>query len=108
MIAFDWQGTLDIHPELLALAQHLQATDIEVVILSAMPITMKGVREKEIIHAKTNLPFYVVYHELENYHRAAGEAKVKYLKEHNINIYIDDNDEVVKTIREAGITCLQI
>lgn len=108
MIAFDWQGTLDIHPELLALAQHLQATDIEVTILSAMPVTMQGVREAEIEKADPKIPYIVVYHELENYHQAAGKQKVKWMKEHGYSILIDDNDEVIKEVRNSGLLALQV
>lgn len=106
-IAFDWQGTLDSYQELRDMADSLLRQGWEVMIVSAMPITMQGIREAEI-KKNTDLPFTVVYHELENYHKAAGEAKVKYLKENGINFIIDDNSEVSRTMKDAGIVVLQI
>lgn len=106
-IAFDWQGTLDIHGELRDMADTLQKASWEVLVISAMPVTMKGIREKEI-EAGTNLPYKVVYHELENYHQAAGEAKVKLMKELGINILVDDTEEVIKVVRANGLKALQI
>jgi hypothetical protein len=108
-IAFDWQGTLDVNPILLELALTLKNDpEWEVIIISAMPVTMPGVREKEIEAGAKGLPYKVVYHELENYHQAAGEAKVALMKELGIELLVDDFAKVVKTVREAGLKVLQI
>ena len=106
-IAFDWQGTLDSYGELRKIAEDLLKEGWEVIIVSAMPITQRDVREAEI-KRNSDLPFAVVYHEIENYHKSAGEAKIKYLKEHGINFIIDDDPEVCKTMKDAGITVLQV
>lgn len=106
-IAFDWQGTLDSYAELRNMAEALLSAGWEVIIVSAMPITMHGIREAEI-KKNTDLPFVVVYHGLENYHKSAAQAKVNYLKEHNIDFIIDDYPDVCIAMKEAGIHVLQI
>jgi len=107
-IAFDWQGTLDVHPELLKLAQHLQSTDIEVIILSVMPVTLRGIREKEIEAFKTGLPYKVLYHELADYHRAAGREKALWMKNNDYTVLVDDTQEVCEEAQRKGILTLKI
>lgn len=106
-IAFDWQGTLDVNPLLHQMAYSLRDAGWEVLIISAMPVNRPGEREKEI-EAHTHLPYKVVYHELENYHHAAGEAKVKLMKELGISLLVDDVPEVVAAVRKTGLQALQI
>ncbi len=107
-IAFDYQGTLDTHAELVVMALDLKDAGWDVIILSAMPVTMQGIREKEIEAANIQLPYKIVYHALEDYHAAAGREKVLYMKEHGISLLVDDNADVIKVVREAGLIVLQI
>lgn len=111
-IGFDYQGTLDVSPQITDMMIELYRSGWQVVILSAMPENRPDEREKQIEEFIDNLgwqiPYVVVYHSTENYHKSAGEAKVKYLKERYINFYVDDNPEVCKIMKEAGITVLQV
>lgn len=79
-IAFDWQGTLDVNPILVDMAQRLKSTGAEVCVISAMP---------------ENRP-----HE--------REAEVRLMRELGIELYVDDNPEVVATMRAAGFKVLHI
>jgi len=83
-IAFDWQGTLDVNPILLEMARTLQSAGWEVRIISAMPETMRGVREREIEAANPGLPYEIAYHPTEDYHAAAARAKVALMQSHGI------------------------
>ena len=107
-IAFDWQGTLDVNPELMEMALSLHRANWDVLIISAMPLTKPGIREKEIEARAGGLAYKVVYHELENYHVAAGLAKVKVMRELGIPLLVDDNSEVVRVVRENNLKVLQI
>ena len=107
-IAFDWQGTLDVHEELRAMAKSLQKAEWEVLILSAMPINLPDYREKEIEAAQLGIPYKVVYHQLEDYHKSAALAKVAVMKEQNIPILVDDTFEVCKVVRDNGLKALKI
>ncbi len=107
-IAFDFQGTLDVHPELQFIAKKLQEAGVEVVIISAMPVTMPGVREREIENANLGIPYRVVYHELENYHQSAALKKVELMRELGAPIIFDDTLPVVETVRQNGLKALHI
>ncbi len=108
IVGFDWEGTLDVNPILREMATRLQATGAQVWIISAMPENRPNERERAIEQGNTGIPYRVVYHALDNYHVAAGEAKIKLMKELGIELYVDDNPEVVATLRAAGFKVLHI
>ena len=113
-IAFDWFGTLSDHPLLYQMAIDLQFGGWKVIILSAMPENIKGQREKEIedYMAKeppnARLPYKVVYHSLEDYHKSAALVKAKYMKENGYKLLVDDIFEVAHVIRAQGLEVLKI
>lgn len=107
-IAFDYQGTLDDHPLLAAMATTLKASGWDVWIISAMPVNRPHEREQAIESSGLGLPYRVVYHELDNYHVAAAQKKIELMRELGIEWLVDDNEEVVKTVRAAGLKALQL
>jgi|SRR3990167_1068713 len=104
-IAFDWQGTLDIHPELREMALSLQKAGWEVVIISAIPANLHNVREEEIKSSGLNLPYRLV---VASDHYEQGKAKSEVMKELGISILVDDTVNVVKAVRDNGLKVLQI
>ena len=104
-IAFDWQGTLDIHKELREMALSLQDAGWEVVIISAIPVNLHNAREEEIKASGIGLPYRIV---VASEHYEQGLAKAKVMKEMGITIMVDDTENVVKAIRDSGLKVLQI
>ena len=104
-IAFDWQGTLDIHPELKEMALALHKSGLKVLIISAIPADLYNQREQEIINSGLGLPYKIV---VASDHYEQGLAKAKVMKEEGITIIVDDTENVVKAIRDSGLKALQI
>ena len=104
-IAFDWQGTLDIHLELREMALSLQKAGWEVVIISAIPQDLHNGREEEIKTSGMGLPYRIV---VASDHYEQGKAKAQVMKEMGISLLVDDTENVVKAVRDSGLKALQI
>ena len=104
-IAFDWQGTLDIHPELRSMALDLQKVGWEVIIISAIPANLHNGREEEIKASGIGLPYRIV---VASDHYEQGIAKANIMKEMGITLLIDDTENVIKAVRDNGLKALQI
>ena len=104
-IAFDWQGTLDVHSELREMALSLQQCGWEVVIISAIPADLHNGREEEIKASGIDLPYRIV---VASDHYEQGKAKSQVMKEMGITLLVDDTENVVKAVRDSGLKVLQI
>ena len=104
-IAFDWQGTLDIHQELREMALSLQKAGWEVIIISAIPASLHNSREEEIKASGLEIPYRIV---VASDHYEQGLAKAKVMKELGISLLVDDTENVVKAVRDNGLKVLQI
>ena len=104
-IAFDWQGTLDVHQELREMAITLKNAGWEVIIISAIPADLHNVRENEIKASGIDLPYRIV---VASDHYEQGKAKAEIMKEMGISLLVDDTENVVKAVRDSGLKVLQI